>query len=159
MGTPPELAAIKQALIDAFAQELGIQAAPADISAAEQLLAQQYHDEEIGTDEFVHSIDDPASDPNVLSATQANPGGRINAYVRLEGHGAGRIRQVLVSGDFFVAPGRTVLDLESALRGLPVSEAPDAVDAFFERTPTEIMSVKPADFRQVISSALSQAQS
>lgn len=158
LGEVPKLSVIKQALTDAFAERFELEAVPATITDDEEKLADQYHDEETGTDSFVHAIEDPASDPSVLSGTRECQGGIVNAHVRLEGPGAGRIRQVLISGNFFVAPGRTVLDLESALRGLSVREAPLAVDRFFEQTATEVMTVQAKDFRMALESALSRAE-
>ena len=155
MPTPPELDALKQALVDGFAQMLGAEAENAPITEQEEQLARQYHDEEIGTQAFIHAIDEPASDPSVLAATLPCAGGQaLNAYVRLEGEGEGRIRQILFSGNFFVAPSRTVMDLEAALRGVTVSKVPDAISQFFESASLELMTVQADDFKSVVASAL-----
>ena len=61
-------------------------------------------DEEIGTDAFVASIDDPAASADVRSASHTGAGGTITAYVRLEGPRLTRLREVLITGDFFVTP-------------------------------------------------------
>lgn len=154
----PDVEQVKQAMVDGFSTQLGLAPQVAEISARENELAREYHQEEIGTDEFVFSIEDPASDPSVLSASHHAGASQVNAHVRLEGQGDGRIRQVLLTGDFFVAPSRTVMDLESALRGVPVGQVPDAVDQFFERARPGIMTVQIEDIKSVIGSALAQAQ-
>ena len=68
------------------------------------------------TDAFVAEIDDPASDADFAVGTHSCAGGAITTYLRLEGTARKRIGQVLITGDFFVAPPRLVFDLEAALR-------------------------------------------
>ena len=155
----PDVATIKQALVEGFSSHLNLASTEQDISAQENELACEYHHDEIGTDEFVYSIDDPTSDPSVLTASHGSGPGQVNAHVRLEGQGDGRIRQVLLTGDFFVAPSRTVMDLESALRGVPVQQVPDAVDQFFADQTPGIMTVQVDDIKSAIGSALAQAPS
>ncbi len=58
-----------------------------------------------------------AATRDFAAGTHTGPGGTITSYLRLEGPARARIGQVLITGDFFVAPPRTVLDLEAALRG------------------------------------------
>ena len=62
-------------------------------------------------------------------------------------------REVLFTGDFFVAPQRTVFDLEAALRNVPITEAAAAIEGFFARTPVGLLSVSPADFAAALSAA------
>lgn len=49
-----------------------------------------------------------------------------------------------------------MFDLEASLRGLNVSDAGEAVESFFRRTPTDFLSLSAGDFRQVIEMALRQ---
>ena len=176
LGVAPSLAEIRAALISGFTEKLGITAVVGAITNEEEALAQRYHDEEIGTDAFVESIDDPAASggdgltagsatpagatsagARVLSATRTGPGGTITAWVRLEGAGLARVREVLLTGDFFVAPPRTVLDLEAALRGTAAADVRDTVRAFFESAKPGLLSVAPDDFAQVIVAAIESA--
>jgi lipoate-protein ligase A len=77
--------------------------------------------------------------------------------VRLEGQGAARrIREVLLTGDFFVTPPRMVFDLESSLRGALKADAGGAVDAFFQRTKPDLLTIAPQDFRKVIEDAIAR---
>jgi pimeloyl-ACP methyl ester carboxylesterase len=80
-------------------------------------------------------------------------GGVLRADLRLE---RGRIREALVTGDFFMSPSRARFDLEAALRGVAAAEAGASVDAFFARAPVELVGLSPLDFREVVESALSQ---
>jgi len=157
LGAAPPIEEIKAALLDGFAARLGITPVAGAITAGEEALAARLHDEEIGTDGFVAEIDDPGADAEVLSASHTGPGGTITAYVRLEGPQRDRIRELLVTGDFFVTPPRTILDLEGALRGVPVAEVGDAVERFFTAAEVGLLTASPADFRTAIEAAVASA--
>ena len=154
LGAAPSIDAVKTALLAGFREHLGIEPIAGEITAHEEALAARYHDEEIGTDAFVAEIDDPEPSSGLRSATLATPGGSVTAYVRLDGGSAARIRDLLVTGDFFVTPPRTIFDLEVALRGVPASEAGAAVEDFFAHANVGLLSTSPADFRRAIEAAL-----
>ena len=153
LGTVPDLAAIKAALLAGFAERLGIDPVAGEITADEEALAAKVHDEEIGTDAFVAEIDDPGAREGVRSASHTGAGGTITAYVRLEGPQNDRLREVLVTGDFFVTPPRTVFDLEASLRNVPVRELRPAVEHFFKAAKVGLLTVSPADFAAAIEAA------
>ncbi|NNL65097.1 MAG: lipoate--protein ligase family protein [Myxococcales bacterium] len=150
----PSLADIRQALTDGFAEVLGIKAVPGEISAAEEALARRHFDDEIGTDEFVAEIDDPAGKESVLAGSYTSAGGTINAFVKLEGPTRAVLQRVLLSGDFFVTPPRVVFDLEAHLKGTPVAELDEAIESFFAARRVDTLSVAPGDFRAAIAAAL-----
>lgn len=154
LGTAPTIEAVQQALLAGFAGRLGIAPLRGAITAHEEELAERFHHEEIGTDAFVAEIDHPEDGDGVRSATLATPGGTITAHVRLEGDASPRIREVLLTGDFFVAPPRTVYDLESFLRGVPAVEARAAVERFFVQAGAGLLTVRPEDFAQAIEEAV-----
>ena len=153
LARAPRIEAIQQALVEGFAERLGITPVAGAITAREEALAAIHHDEEIGTDAFVASIDDPGASGGVRSGSHTGAGGTITAYVRLEGPRADRLREVLITGDFFVTPPRTVFDLESALRGVAVADIGAAVEQFFARARVGLLSVAPADFARAIAAA------
>jgi lipoate-protein ligase A len=157
LGTAPRMDAIKRALLAGFAERLGINPVPGRITVDEESLASRYHDEEIGTDAFVAEIDDPGAREGVRSASHAGPGGTVTAYVRLEGPRNDRLREVLVTGDFFVTPPRAVLDLEASLRSVPVAEVRPAVERFFKDAKVGLLTVPPVDFASAIEAAAAGA--
>ena len=61
LGAPPPRKDIQAHLIDAFRQHLGINPQWGAISAEEEARAEQLYRDEIGTAEFIHSIDDPGA--------------------------------------------------------------------------------------------------
>lgn len=154
LGTAPPIAAIQEALLAGFAERLGIEPRRGEISAGEEALAAKLYDEEIGTEEFVAQIDDPASDPALKSGEHTGAGGTVSAYLRLEGGRGERIREALFTGDFFVTPPRVVYDLEASLRNVPVSEAGAAVERFFSTAQVGLLTIAPADFRAALEAAL-----
>jgi len=153
LGTAPAMDAIKGALLAGFAERLGITPVPGAITVDEESLAARYCEEEIGTDAFVAEIDDPGTREGVHSASHTGAGGTITAYVRLEGPQRDRLREVLVTGDFFVTPPRTVFDLEASLRNVPVRELRPAVERFFKEAKVGLLTVSPADFATAIEAA------
>ena len=156
LGEAPPIAAVEQAVLSGLATKLGIEPHHGTPSEAEEALAQTLHDQEIGTDDFVFEIDDPAG-AGVHAGSHTGAGGTVTAHVRLEGPRAARIREVLITGDFFVTPPRLVYDLEAALRGVAVGEAGPTVDAFFAQTKPDLLTIAPADFRSAIVSAIDAA--
>ena len=152
----PDLELIKIALLKGFKDVLGIDAEYGAITAAEEDRAQQYYDEEIGTDDFLREIDNPAADDKVLTGTHTGAGGTIDAFVKLEGPTQSVLQRVLISGDFFVTPPRVVFDLESALQGVRLDEVEPAIEQFFDQTEVDTLSVSPADFKASIANALEQ---
>lgn len=150
----PDLESIKKALVEGFTEGLGISAEPGEITAGEEELAKKYLDEEIGTNEFVAEIDDPASGEEVLAGSHTCSGGTIDSYVKLEGPTLEILQRVLISGDFFITPPRTVFDLEAHLLGTRLEDVDDAIDAFFHDTKVDMLSVLPGDFKASIANAL-----
>lgn len=156
LGRIPPLAEIYAALLEGFRDALGLRPEWGALGEYEESLAQRLYEREFGTDEFVHLVDAPEVVDNLVSATLVRRGGTLRADVRLEGPARERIREVLLTGDFFVTPPRTVFDLEADLRGRSAARAGEAVEAFFARTPCDLVALAPADFREVLERALRQ---
>ena len=158
-GQTPTVAAVHAALIAGFNRGLGIDGVVSAIDPEEERLALALHDAEIGRDEFVFSIEEPDG-ADVRHASISGTGGTVSAYIRTEGSGAGeRFSEVLLTGDFFVTPPRTVLDLEASLRGTQVGEAGRTIEAFFARNRPEMLSMAPADFARVVRWAVAGVKS
>ena len=152
-GKAPAIADVQNAVLLGLRERLGLELEAGAPSDAEEALAKKIHDESIGTDDFVFEIDDPRG-AAVSEASLTGVGGTVSAYVRLEGAGAARrVREVLLTGDFFVTPPRMVLDLEASLRGVPVAEVGAAVDRYFAASRPDLLTIAPADFRKVIEEA------
>jgi lipoate-protein ligase A len=154
----PDLETIKAALIEGFEEGLGIRTSPGAISADEESLAKKHFVDEIGRDEFLAEIDDPAADSDNYPGTYTGSGGTIDAFVKLEGPTNAILQRVLLSGDFFVTPPRIVFDLEAHLAGTRIDEIDEAVDRFFADNEVGMLSVLPGDFKAAIADALGKRE-
>jgi lipoate-protein ligase A len=152
----PDLRTIYDGLLSGFADGLGIASQWGAPTSYEEELADRIFREEIGTDAYVEMLDAPPADDATVSASLAGRGGTVRADIRLEGRGRDRIREALITGDFFAMPPRLIFDLEAALRGVDVAAAADAVERYFAAAPAEFLSLAPGDFRQVIEMALNR---
>jgi lipoate-protein ligase A len=150
----PELPAIFEGLLAGFAEGLSIAPQWGAITPYEEELAKQHYREEIGTDEFVEGLDAPAAGDDLVSASLTGRGGTVRADIRLEGRHNERIREALITGDFFVTPPRVIFDLEADLRGREVTDAGSVIDAFFTRTSADFLSLSAGEIRQVVEMAL-----
>ena len=154
----PDIETIQDALIEGFTKGLGIAAVPGEITAAEEALAERFFDEEIGTDEFLHEIDNPGSEDKLLEGSHTGPGGTINAFVKLEGPTHGLLQRVLITGDFFATPPRVVFDLEAALLGTRLNDVEAMIRQFFAEADIEMLSVEADDFITAINDALAKRE-
>lgn len=153
LGTAPAMDSVQRAVVTGLSNGLGLVAREGEISAEEEAAAAAAFEDEIGQDAFVFSIDEPTA-AGVRVATRSGPGGTVTAHVRLEGTGQDRIREVLITGDFFVTPPRLVYDLEAALRGVPAAEAAAAVARFFAAVRADMLTIAPDDFAAVVAAAV-----
>lgn len=153
-GKAPFIADVKQAVLAGFAEKLGLTFDLQSPTAEEEALAARYHAEEIGTDAFVFEIDDPRG-ADVLEARLPTQGGTVSAFVRLEGSPASpRIRELLLTGDFFVLPPRLIYDLEAALRGAAEQDIAATVMQYFQGIKFEALTLSPSNIRDVILAAI-----
>lgn len=154
LGRTPSIDAVQQAVLAGLEQRLAIVAEPGAMTQQETLTTRRLLDEEIGSDSFVYGHARAPSEL-VRQAVRATPGGTITAHVRCEGAGAARrIREILLSGDFFVAPPRVVLDLEAHLRGVPVGDVAAEIAAFLAAASIGTLSLTAADFIAVVEDAV-----
>lgn len=153
-GSCPPLERIQAALAEGFAEGFGLRPIETEMDPAVTELARTLFDEEIGLDDFVAEIDDPASARGTLEGEHSGAGGTIRTFVRLEGPAQNRIGSILITGDFFVAPPRLVYDLEGALRGVCLDQITSTINRFFRHAEVEVLSVGPDDFRKSLLAAL-----
>ncbi len=150
----PDMKTLKAALCRGFAEHLGINPVLGSITKTEEGRAKTLYADEIGTDEFVTEIDDPAREKGVLTGSHNGKGGTVNVYVRLEGARNERLREVLFTGDFFVTPPRIIYDLEASLRRVSLNDVSTHIQAFFEDANASMLSAAAEDFAKAINSAL-----
>lgn len=110
---------------------------------------------EIDTAGWVHLVQRPVSEMPVYEAAQKFAGGLLRASLAYD-RCAHRIKQVWFTGDIFVSPWRTIVDLEAALRDTPVERLERNVRAFFAIHAADMLSLTPDDFIAVLRLAVKQ---
>ena len=156
LGETPSVERVHGAVLSGLQDKLGIVIEPGEITAREEELAAEHGRDFIETDDFVFEIDDPTG-ADVLCGDHRGPGGALSAYVRLEGSGAARrVREVLLTGNFFVAPPRAIFDLEAALRGILLPDVADKIDAHFAEAEIGLATIQAADVKAAVAAALAR---
>jgi lipoate-protein ligase A len=150
----PDMATIQEALVTGFEEGLGVRGERVELDRETRSLAERLYAEEIGLDDFVDEIVQPAGDAGVLEGEHTGPGGTIRTYLRLQGPAGNRIASALITGDFFVTPPRVIYDLEGILRGLPLDQVPGMLDCFFRDAEIEALSVGKEDFLRSMEAAI-----
>lgn len=118
---PPAMAAVKAALAEALARELGYDLVPGELEADEVAATERLARDEIGCADFIAGPT-PPREGRVLSATRRTPGGTLSVYLKLRPGGDGVIEAALFTGDGFVNPPRVFNDLEAALKDATLSD-------------------------------------
>jgi lipoate-protein ligase A len=153
LGKTPSHKEVQEAMIAGFEQVLDFDFHKGNSSEIEEDLACEYFDEEIGTNEFVADINDPARLADVMIGS--NEAENLKAFVRLEGPKCDRVREVVFTGDVFVTPPRTLMDLEAHLRGAKIEEIAQKTTEFFDNADIGMLSLQPSEFSSAILSAMS----
>ncbi|VAV88899.1 Lipoate-protein ligase A [hydrothermal vent metagenome] len=150
----PSMEQIQDALLSGFRSELGFDLEWGKLTTTEEKLASRHHEEEIGTDEFVAEISDPARASDIMCGT--NKAGNLKAYVRVEGNLNNRVREVLFVGDIFITPPRALMDLEAFLRGALLDDIEVRTQEYFDDADIGLLSVQPSEFSDAILAAIKE---
>lgn len=145
---------VKTALTNAFAKEFDVEFAAAGLNAAEQqrvtaALA------EISAPDWINRVMRPRSEQPMLEGVQKFSGGMLRATVILDS-AAERIKQLWLSGDVFVQPKRTLVDLEASLRDSRVDQLATNIEKFFSARQVDMLGLTPQDFIALIEHVLTQ---
>lgn len=153
LGVAPALGQVKAHLRDAFAEAFAIHFEEA--SALSEAEERRYREalREIDTEEWVYQANRSVREAPTLEGLHRCAGGLMRASVMLDTFKQ-RIKQVWISGDFFINPKRMVPDLEAALRDTALSELSDNITRFFADYPVEMLMLGADDFYAVVANAL-----
>lgn len=152
LGRPPDVTLLRRYLAEAYESEFGAELREADLTLSEHV-RYQVALKEIDTADWVRLVARPLSEMPVLEAAQEFAGRELRAAVSFES-ATQTIRQVWFTGDLAVNPRRALLDLEAALRDLPVSRLARKVEWFFASRPAEFAGLAPGDFVTVVRRAV-----
>jgi lipoate-protein ligase A len=62
----------------------------------------------------------------------------------------GKIRDIQITGDFYMHPEEEIEELEKSLLGTPLENINDKIHRFFKEKNITLVGVKPEDFAKVI---------
>jgi lipoate-protein ligase A len=156
LGTIPSLEKIKRALLQGFSEELGIQFRADSLTPREQTLLQRELVEK-RSDEWMYLIEEPENYSQMLRSIYKVDGGllRVNLHVDAKMR---YIKQVLITGDFFVDPARTVYDLEACLKSTPIVDLKENLHDFFVEKQPRFLGLSEDDVYRAITEALEKLE-
>lgn len=156
LGYIPARNDVITAISTALASEFGVQFESGQLNDAEQRL---YNDalNEIDHPDWVNMITHPAQDRPVYSALRKFAGGMLQVNIAYD-RNQHRIKQIWFSGDVFISPRRTLIDLEAALRDSHEDHLIQIVHDFFRQRTVDMLTLTPEDIVTVIKEALANAE-
>ena len=157
LGQVPPMNQVQAALASAFAEEFGVEFAAAPLTPREETLYQAAL-AEIDHPDWINLLARPAADQPTLDAVRKFSGGLLRASVAFD-RSQSRIKQVWFSGDVFISPSRTLVDLEAALRDTLAEQLAHNVQYFFAARTVDMLTLTADDFVSVLHEALAQANS
>jgi lipoate-protein ligase A len=154
LGSAPSHEELWDLLAEKFAEVLG----PLDVQTTVDDAWRAKVDElaaQFLTDEWLYQKRRPSADRavriragvEVKQKIHKATGGLIRATTEVQ---EGAIAAVSISGDFFFFPEEKLAEMETALAGVSVEEAEQAIAEFYAEHDIESPGVTPADFAQVI---------
>ncbi len=148
----PSVATVQAALVQAFAEGLGVGFEVGDLTAAERELYETYKVEMAG-DDWVFETDRSRLEVATASALRKTPGGLVRVMAMVD-TARGRLKQVFITGDFFIDPRRTIVDLEAVLRDLALERIDEVVGKFFAGRKVDMLLLTPNDLLGVLHEAI-----
>lgn len=156
LGEPPRLEDAQKALQQGFQEVLGVRFEEGGLTPWEEKEIQERIDE-FRSEEWIHTIQEPPQDVQWLRGNYKASGGLIRLALRVDLERQ-ILKQVILSGDFFVHPRRLILDLEAWLRNTPLVSLKENLALFFSRQGMEMLGLEQEDFLHAIEQALISAQ-
>lgn len=158
LGRVPDHADIKAAIIDGLRQSFGYEFYRGELTAAELALFERALPR-FRSEEWIFGRNGGHMATVDAFASYKAPGGLIRVHARLDDK-INRIRQLIITGDFFAYPRRAVNDLENALKNAAADDASVAavVNAFFREHRPDIPGVAAEHVIAAVAAAVGKAR-
>jgi lipoate-protein ligase A len=156
LGYVPDRDIVITALKSAIADEFNVDFLAGELNEFECAL----YDEairEIDDPEWVALIDLPARDRPTLTASHKFPAGLLRVNVAYD-QVMQRVKQVWFSGDVFISPRRTLVDLEAALRDSHKDSLEKIILSFFAQRSVDMLTLTPENILGLIKMAIEPAE-
>lgn len=154
LGFSPPMGKIREAMAGGFAEVLGIELVPGDLTLEEKALFAR----ELGrfqSEEWIKGNRRIRQESALKVTDHKAPGGLIRVSLLLD-NSRQILKSIFITGDFFAYPETAVLDLESFLKNTPVRQQilEEKVRSFFSQNDIKIPGVTPEDFVIAIRQAI-----
>jgi lipoate---protein ligase len=152
LGFAPPLSEIQAVLVSAFRETFGIAFESGGLTLREEaLLADELS--VIRSDSWIYGDRLPSVHQEVLRSIYKEDGGLIRVAAKVD---VSRriLRDVLITGDFFIRPQRAVYDLEAALRHKKVDDLDETVRQFFADRSRSLLQLTSDDFIRALRMAV-----
>lgn len=154
LGRAPSLEEVKKALEKGLGSGLGIRFQAGEITEPEEALFRQRLPR-MRSKEWIQGNRIPFRPQEVLRSIHKEDGGLIRTAVRVDVKKK-RIKDLLITGDFFIHPRRAVYDLETALKNTAIKDLGNGVEGFFKKNRVRLMGLSPGDFSRAIQLAVNK---
>lgn len=152
LGFAPSLNEIKSAFTKSFGETFGFEAQPGALTP---------HEEELYQEELVRMTKEswimgdrlPMVRQHVFRSIHKEDGGLIRVAARVD-MDRRLLRDILITGDFFIRPKRAIFDLEAVLKNKPLDELEISIRKFFLDHDVDLMDLSPDDFVKAICMAV-----
>ncbi len=136
LGRTPPLEKVKEALEKGFKIGLGLSFQPGQITEQERALFRGLLPKMRSTD-WIQGTRIPFRPQEVLHSIHKEDGGLVRTAVKVDLR-KGRIKDLLITGDFFIHPRRAIYDLEAALKNTLINDLKSKVGNFFQENQVEV---------------------
>ncbi len=156
LGEIPPIEKIKTALLQGFSEELGIQFRADSLTPLEQSLLQKELLEK-KSDEWVYLIEEPENYSQMLRSLYKVDGGLLRIKLHVDAK-MQYIKQVLITGDFFVDPARTIYDLEAWFKSTTIEDLKTNLHEFFVEKQPKFLGLTEEDIYRAFNEALEKLE-
>lgn len=148
LGRELPLDEVKTVMTSTFADEFGVEFEAQPLNDAERrrfntALA------EIETRDWVDMVTRPRVEQPLREGAKKFAGGLLRAAVLVDAR-TRRLKQIWLTGDVFIQPKRTLVDLEAALRDTSIDDLAPNIERFFVAREVDLFGLSPADFIELI---------
>jgi len=154
IGFLPSINEIKRLLKESFEEEFNITLLGANLTSEEEALLKE-KEEKFSSEHWVDKIKPSLEEKDVVYSLHKTKGGVIRTTLELDLR-RGRIQTVLFTGDFFIYPSESILNLEAVLKNVSINSGAleKKVEEFFESEKVYVSGMRAYDFTTAINKAL-----
>ena len=153
-GYVPDINELKKILKESFEKEFNIVLEQGELTEAEKLLFKEKKNK-FESQGHINKIKLPKDDQQMIYSIYKTDGGliRISLMINLSYN---RIQSIVITGDFFTYPPRTIFDLEAELKDIAADREiiEEKIKDFFERNQPQIPGISSSDFVNAVNKAL-----